>query len=88
MILGLSKNHWIGIIAGVLTTGAFLPQVYQILRTRNTKGISLAMYILSSVGVVIWIFYGFKIKSPPIIIFNIINLVLMLAIMASKLTWK
>lgn len=88
MILGLSKNHWIGIIAGILTTGAFLPQVAQILKTRNTKSISLSMYVLSSVGVVVWIYYGFKINSPPIIIFNAINLAMMLIIMGSKLYWK
>ena len=84
----MNRNHWIGIIAGILTTGAFLPQVAQILKTRNTRSISLAMYLLSSVGVVIWIFYGLKIRAPPIIIFNIINLVLMLIIIGAKLYWK
>ncbi|MDA8059261.1 MAG: SemiSWEET family sugar transporter [Leptospirillum sp.] len=84
----MNRNHWIGIIAGILTTGAFLPQVAQILKTRNTRSISLAMYLLSSMGVAIWIFYGLKIRAPPIIIFNIINLVLMLLIIGAKLYWK
>lgn len=88
MFLGLNKSHWIGIIAGTLTTTAFFPQVVEILRTRNTRGISLTMYALSSVGVAIWIYYGFRINAPPVIIFNSINLVLILIILMAKLTWK
>ncbi|MFZ2453875.1 MAG: PQ-loop domain-containing transporter, partial [Trichococcus flocculiformis] len=35
----------IGSIAGVLTTLAFLPQVIKVLQTKDTKAISLGMYL-------------------------------------------
>jgi MtN3 and saliva related transmembrane protein len=71
-----------------LTTTAFLPQAIQILRSRQTKNISLTMYVMSALGVAIWIYYGLKIESPPLIIFNVINLVLILSILFAKLYWK
>ena len=36
----------IGNIAAVLTTLSFLPQVIQIIKTKNTEGISLGIYTL------------------------------------------
>lgn len=84
----LSNVHWVGIVAGTLTTAAFVPQVVQILRSRETRGISLTMYVMSLVGVAIWTYYGVQIKSPPVVIFNVINLVLILIILVAKLYWK
>jgi len=44
----------IGNIAAVLTTVSFLPQVIQVIRTKNTEGISLRMYTMFVLGY-IWI---------------------------------
>ena len=84
----LNNVHWVGIVAGTLTTAAAVPQIIQILKTRETRNISLTMYVMSVVGVAIWIYYGLQIKSPPIVIFNIINFVLNLIILFAKLCWK
>lgn len=88
MAFAMNKNHWIGVVAGILTTAAFLPQIIQILKSRETKDISLVMYLLSVTGVSIWIYYGFLIEAPPIVIFNAINLILILIILFAKLYWK
>ena len=32
-------------LAAIITTGAFLPQVYKTWKTKNTKGLSLTMYV-------------------------------------------
>jgi len=88
MSLAIHTVNWVGIVAGTLTTTAFLPQAIQILRSRQTKNISLTMYVMSALGVAIWIYYGLKIESPPLIIFNVINLVLILSILFAKLYWK
>ncbi|EQD24428.1 MAG: hypothetical protein D084_Lepto4C00439G0009 [Leptospirillum sp. Group IV 'UBA BS'] len=88
MSLSIQTVNGIGIVAGTLTTLAFVPQAVQILRSRQTKNISLTMYVMSAMGVAIWIYYGLKIESPPIIIFNGINLVLVMSILFAKLYWK
>lgn len=65
----------IGVIAATLTTIAFFPQVFQIIKTKDTKGISLTMYILFVTGVTLWTIYGFYINDLPLLIANAIVLV-------------
>ena len=55
----------IGLLAAILTTASFLPQAILVVRTRNTEGISLAMYILFTIGVAGWFAYGLLIESLP-----------------------
>jgi len=88
MHLSLHIDHWVGLLAGVLTTSAFVPQVFQILKSRETENLSLTMYAMSAAGVSIWIYYGFQIHAPSIIIFNALNLVLISMILVAKLYWK
>jgi len=48
----------IGLIAGALTTAAFVPQVWKIYRTKSGKDVSARMFSMLSVGVVLWLIYG------------------------------
>jgi len=72
----------IGTIAAFLTTISFLPQAILVLRTRETRGISLGMYSVFTIGVALWIVYGFTLGALPIIIANIVTLVLGLCILS------
>ena len=45
------NQEWLGYIAALLTTGSFVPQAVKTIRTRNTTGISLAMYVIFTIGV-------------------------------------
>ncbi len=75
----------IGIIAGVLTTGSFLPQVFQIIRDRNTASISLGMYGAFTSGVLLWLVYGVMIWSPSIMVTNALTLILSGIVLIMKL---
>lgn len=44
-------DQLIGPVAAILTTISFVPQVIQVLKTKNTEGISLGMYALFVSGV-------------------------------------
>lgn len=79
---------WIGIAAAVLTTGSFLPQAILTLRTRNTSGISLAMYSAFTLGVALWLLYGIAVGSWPITIANAITLALATAILVMRLRYR
>ena len=48
----------IGIIAAILTTSAFIPQVYKIYKEKKAQGVSLTMYLIMFVGVLLWLVYG------------------------------
>ncbi len=69
-------HQLIGFLAAVLTTSAFVPQVLQLLRTRDTRAISLWMYLLFCSGVVLWGVYGILLGSWPIIVANAVTLAL------------
>lgn len=79
---------WVGIIAGVLTTIAFLPQVFRAWRTRSTSDVSLTMFLVLVAGICMWLVYGFLIKDIVLIVANAITLVLASAILVAKLRFK
>ncbi|OGI57053.1 MAG: hypothetical protein A2V58_05140 [Candidatus Muproteobacteria bacterium RBG_19FT_COMBO_61_10] len=84
----MPSTNTLGLIAGCLTTAAFFPQVLKIWKTRSATDISLGMFALFSVGVLLWIVYGFSIGSLPVILANSITLALALAIIVFKLRFK
>ena len=53
----------IGFIAAVLTTLSFVPQAWQIIKTKDTSGISLGMYAMFVVGVFLWLIHGSNIQD-------------------------
>jgi MtN3 and saliva related transmembrane protein len=75
----------LGYAAGAMTTLSFLPQAVKTLRTRRTKDISLAMYVLFTMGISSWLAYGLLIGSWPVVLANAITLALALAILIMKL---
>lgn len=78
-------HDWIGSIAATLTTTAFIPQAWQVWRTRHTKDISLGMYAIFTSGVALWAVYGVMIASWPVIIANCITLLLAGAVLVMKI---
>jgi len=81
------ETELLGFAAAALTTGAFLPQAVKTIRSRNTSGISLAMYVIFTIGVLLWLLYGLRIGSWPMIIANTITLGLALTILGFKLRY-
>jgi MtN3 and saliva related transmembrane protein len=76
---------FLGYVAGILTTFAYLPQVLKILRHRGTKDISLGMYIMLCTGIACWLLYGIGLGSWPIILANALTLALAGIILAAKI---
>ena len=75
----------IGIIAAILTTSAFIPQVYKIYKEKKAQGVSLLMYLIMFVGVLLWLVYGVLIGSIAIIIANSVTAILQLLVIIFKL---
>ena len=78
----------LGLIAGTLTTFAFLPQLIKVWKSKSTKDISLGMFIVLCVGISLWTVYGFLIKSFPIIIPNAVTFVFCMLILYFKIKYK
>ena len=79
------NSETIGYAAALLTTLAFIPQAWRSWRTRDLSGISLFMYALFTLGVTLWLVYGFLIGSPPIIVANAITATLAGMVLALKI---
>lgn len=75
----------LGYVAALLTTGSFLPQVLHTLKSRDTRSISLAMYLMFVSGTLLWLLYGWHIGSVPVIAANLITTLLASIILAMKL---
>ena len=78
-------NESIGILAAILTTSAFIPQVYKIYKEKKAQGVSLTMYLIMFVGVLLWLVYGVLIGSIAIIIANSVTAILQLFVIIFKL---
>jgi MtN3 and saliva related transmembrane protein len=74
----------LGTVAGLCTTGSFVPQVIKAWRERDTAAISTKMYVIISGAFVLWLGYGVLIGSWPMVIFNVLNLGLSGAILLLK----
>lgn len=85
MIAHMNLETLIGMIAGLLTTIAFVPQVLQIYRSRSARDISLGMYAIFVSGVLLWLIYGCMIGALPVIVANGVTLLLAAAILVGKL---
>lgn len=78
----------IGSIAGILTTGAFIPQVVKVIKTKDTKALSLGMYMMQVIGVLLWLIHGFVISDMALIMANGVTLCLSFVILVYKFIYK
>ena len=77
-----------GFLAALLTTLAFLPQLYKTWQTKSADDVSLVMLILFITGLICWIIYGFKINSIPILVANIITFIFNFSILILKILYR
>lgn len=78
----------IGLSAAFGTTVSFLPQAIKTIQTKNTSGISLAMYALFTIGTLLWLIYGLMSHSLPVTIANAITFIFASVILVYKLKYK
>jgi MtN3 and saliva related transmembrane protein len=77
----------IGLLAGTLTTLSFLPQVVKTARTKETKDLSLSMYIVLATGIFLWTIYGILIGAIPVILANGISFILATIVLIFKIKY-
>ncbi len=54
----MSMLDFLGYVAAFCTTISFLPQAIKVIKTRDTESLSLAMYVIFTFGVGLWLAYG------------------------------
>jgi len=78
----------LGLVAGSLTTAAFLPQVIKTWKSRSAKDLSLGMFSLFCLGVMLWLIYGIMVRDIPVIVANLLTLLLATTLLFFKLRFR
>jgi len=75
----------IGMVAGFLTTAAFLPQMWRVWKTKQARDVSLATYAIFVTGIALWFIYGLMINSVPVTLYNALSFVFAASVVVMKL---
>jgi len=75
----------IGFAAGTLTTVAYLPQALHSYRTRSVRDLSMTMLVTLNAGLLLWVVYGFRIGSLPLVLTNVLTFLLAFPLLVMKL---
>ena len=78
----------LGLLAGALTTIAFVPQVIKTWNSKSADDVSTVMFICFISGVLLWCIYGWEIHAKPIVIANIITFLLASCILTLKIVFE
>lgn len=79
---------WIGLLAGLLTSVAAIPQVIKTWRSRHARDLSIWQPLLLSFGIGLWLLYGIQIGDLPLILANITPLVCNLLLTGMKISFR
>lgn len=78
----------LGLVAGMLTTIAFMPQVWKCWKSRSVEDLSTSMYLIILTGVILWLTYGLIKNDIPIIAANGVTLFLVIAILGMMVRFR
>lgn len=78
---------FIGTVAAVCTTGAFIPQIVKI-RKQGGDDLSYPMLFFYLIGVVLWLTYGLMLHAAEMIWANGLTAVLVVVALALKATYR
>ncbi len=82
--------HWkiIGILASIIVTSGFIPQIIKGVKTKRLDDVSPGMYTFLLFGMALWISYGVHIKDTIIIAANIAGFTLSLTVLCLRFKYK
>ncbi|MCS7097993.1 MAG: SemiSWEET family transporter [Candidatus Methanomethyliaceae archaeon] len=78
----------IGILAGLLTSSSFLPQILKIYKMKSAEEISLPFLLMQLIGILLWLFYGFTISSIAVVFANILAAIGIFTLILEKLLYR
>lgn len=82
-----SLVHYVGFCAGLLTSGAAIPQVCRTYRTKQARDLSMWQLVLLILGMLLWLIYGISLKDLPLILANTFSIVCYGALIGMKLRY-
>ena len=81
----MNWSEVLGHVASILSSVAFLPQVYYTWKTKSVKDLNLLMIVIVFLSTIIWMIYGIANQLLPVIICNTIICLLSLLLIIFKI---
>lgn len=78
----------LGIVAGLCTSSAMIPQLVKTIKTKQAEDVSILMFVVMLTGNALWIYYGIDKSDLPIISTNILALGLNISLCICKMKYK
>ncbi len=81
-------NEIIGLIAGIFTSSALIPQLVTTIKKKKAQDMSALLFIVMLTGNALWTYYGVKKDDFPIIVTNIFSVLLNTTMLSLKFRFK
>jgi MtN3 and saliva related transmembrane protein len=78
------NSQTLGLLAGVLTTTAWLPQITRTWRSRSADDLSWPYLLVFSAGVTLWLVYGVLSADVPLLVANGVTMLLVSLLLVLK----
>lgn len=78
----------LGLVAGICTSSAVLPQLITTVKKKKASEVSTLMFVVMLTGNALWVYYGFDKKDIPIIATNIFTVCLNVTMLFLKYKYK
>ena len=88
MFVDIDYTEGIGLLAAVLTTYSFLPQVYKTWKTKDVSAFSLTTFSIFFVGIICWLIYGVHKESLSMILANTVTMILAFMILVFIIKYR
>ena len=83
----MSIGEYLGLAAGLFTTGSLIPQVIKIFKSKSAGDISLLFNLMFLAGGFLWLSYGIFDKLVPVIFWNSLATLLVILLLIGKLKY-
>ena len=83
----MSLTGYLGLLAGLFTTFALVPQIMRVYKLKSAREISVLFNTSMLLGIILWLVYGIMLGLVPIIIWNIIGAVLTGLLLLTKIKY-
>ena len=81
----LQRSELVGIVAGIGTTFAAVPDLIGMVKRRSSQGINPKMAGITGVFQIVWVYYGLLIASRPVVGWNTVGVAINLLTVAAYL---
>ena len=74
----------VGIIAGLMTSFSFIPQIINGFKTKSLEDLSYPMLVFLGSGLMLWLSYGLHLMNFAIILANTISVIFIITLIIMK----